>query len=92
MSLMYVSDAIISSRLRGIYKAIRHQKYSKAVLLTNHTLHDLDTAEEIDLDDQTKKAVVETFYRTLTELAMRRYSNAHNHIRDLYYSIESKYL
>lgn len=90
-SLMYVSDAIVSCRLRGIYQAIRHQKYQKAAHLTNHTLNALDSAEEIDLDSETKKRVTDVFLQTLVELAMKRYNNAHNQIRDLYYSIESKY-
>lgn len=89
--LTYVSDAVICCRLRGIYSAIKAEKYAKAVNLINDTLFVTENAEENDLDHEVHNKVITLFYKTLIELAMKRYSSAHNNIRELYYIISSKY-
>ncbi len=89
--ISYVSEAVISCRLRGIYGSLCKENYKKTCDLINEILWVVrDSSSTCDMDLSTLNMVVSCFYLTLVEIAMKRYTNAHNNIRELYYKIEYK--
>ncbi len=91
-SIEYVSDAVIVRRLQTIYKAITDQNRERSLFLVRDTLHMLQTAVESDMTARLASLAIDMCFKTLVELAMYRYNNAHNNVRELYYNIESKYI
>ena len=92
--ITYVSDAVLTSRLHTIYKAISlgDAHRDRALHLVRDTLVILQNAPETDMTPKDRNDAIGVCFKTLIELAFRRYSTAHDHIRKLFYKIESDYI
>jgi hypothetical protein len=88
----YVSDAVMVRRLHTINKAIGDKNRDRSLSLVRDTLNMLQNSKEWDMPPRSVSHAIGVCYKTLVELAMYRYGTAHDHIRGLFYSIESKYL
>lgn len=91
-SIEYASDAVVVRRLQTIYKAIGDQNRDRSLFLVRDTLAMLQNSQEWDMNPRAVNDAIGVFYKTLVELAMYRYTSAHDQIRGLYYNIESKYI
>jgi hypothetical protein len=91
-SIQYASDAVIVRRLQTIAKAIGEQNRERSLALVRDTLYILRNSKEWDMTPRALNHAIGVFYKTLVELAMHRYTSAHDQIRGLYYNIESKYI
>jgi hypothetical protein len=88
----YVSDAVIDCRLRGIYHALNDKDYFKSCALINDCIRLLDTTYEIDMDKKLVLHIYKTLYNALVELGLNRPMAAHDHIRNLHYTINMPYM
>ena len=91
-SIEYASDAVVVRRLQTIAKAIGDQNRERSLTLVRDTLTMLQNSKERDMNPRDVSNAIGVFYKTLVELAMYRYTAAHDQIRGLYYNIESKYI
>ena len=90
--ITYVSDAVLTSRLQTIYKAIANGHKAKALDVSRDTLVLLQNCMETDMTPGDRNAAIGVFYKALVELAFNRYQTAHDLMRQLYYKIQADYL
>ena len=92
--ITYVSDAVMTSRLRTICRAIAgaDDRRENALNLVRDTLVILQKAQETDMNPLERNNAIGVMFQTLVALAFRRYITAHDHIRKLYYKIEADYI
>jgi hypothetical protein len=89
--LAYVDDVLVCCRLRGIYSAMRNENYRRAKVLLNDMLANMRRAD-ICMTKHEYSTTMDAFYNALGHLAMKRYNNAHDNIRDLFYSLKKSYI
>lgn len=90
--ITYVSDAVLTSRLQTIYKAITNCNKAKALAVARDTLVLLQNCVETDMTPRDRNAAIGVFFKTLVELTFNRYQKAHDLMRQLYYKIQADYL
>lgn len=85
--ITYVSKWVIDSRLRGIYRCMQNLNYDKAEYLIQDMINIIYHAEENDVDKIMLNTIMCNLHMLIVELEMKRYTHAHDIIRDLHYYI-----
>ena len=85
--ISYISFHKIDCRLKGIYKFIRKEKYSRARILIIKTITQFQKVTETEADTTFMSHVIDVLYHTLVEINLKNYNGGHDRIRDLHYEI-----
>ena len=84
-AIMYMNTGVFDARIRGIYRHMLRKDYTLVKDLLNDTIYTLNTAK---LEDNRLATMFIPFlYKALVELALKRYNNVHNILRDIHYFI-----
>ena len=85
LAIRYVNTGILDARIRGIYRHLLRMNYALVKDLLNDTIYILNTAT---LEDPRLASMFIPFlYKSLIELALKRYNNVHNILREMHYFI-----
>lgn len=96
MYISYVSNAVVSCRLKGIYSRMKREvsdlDHQRVCALINYTIREFQKSEQGEYENPELVAhVVQVLYTVLIDLAMKRRSHAHDKLRDTFYMIEALY-
>lgn len=88
-----VTDAVLSNRLRGIYRSLLTRNQAKARELVMDMVYTMQNTDqvEIDMDAELACQAITSLYLALIHIAVHKYTHAHDIIRDLHFSIEARY-
>jgi hypothetical protein len=87
--LAYIDTWILSCRVHGMYKKSLRRDFISLKNSVNDTLNTIRTTDVHD--KETVSAAVPLLYMILIDIAMKRYDNVHNNIREINYMVMRKY-
>jgi|UniRef100_A0A6C0BEZ9 hypothetical protein len=87
--LAYIDTWILSCRIHGMYKKSLRQDFISLKSVVNDTLNTIRTAHV--KDKEIISAAIPLLYMILVDIAMKRYDNVHNTIREIKYLVVRKY-
>lgn len=85
--LQYIDTVITLCRIRGIYHLILRGDYDKAKWVIAEFYISLMRAAELDFEKTVYNKIFEDFSHMKIDMAMKKYNNVHNRLRDLNYYI-----
>jgi hypothetical protein len=86
MNIVYMNEAVVDCRLRGIYRQLKRNAYNKAMNNVISIISDFRKAD-IDMDKNLAEHVMTELLRIRIAMAFKRYQDAHNRVRDLHYKL-----
>lgn len=94
MAITFVSDAVITCRLKGIYRVMKRGSGilddRKTCTLINYTIREFQGADECE-SPRVVAHVVKVLYVVLIDMAMKRRARAHDKLRDAFYMVDALY-
>jgi hypothetical protein len=84
----YMNSALLSCRVRGMYKNLLRNDIDTVRFLANDTLHVIRTGNVYDRE--TVNRAVDHLYKILVNIAFKHYDNVSTNIRDIHYLVENE--
>jgi hypothetical protein len=82
-----INPAVMQCRIYGLYKMILRENYAKAIIVTKITLREMNMALEVDMHREEFKYMERRMHYLLNYLALKKYNDAHNTVRDMHYHL-----
>lgn len=86
-NLMYINYATIDCRIKKLYKLINSVQYDQFHASLMETIYEFKNAKEIEGDPKFISGIIDQLSRALVDISFKKYSVAHERIRDIHYSI-----
>ncbi len=83
----YISDEIIHGQMRVVSVLMNNKEYTNAKKILNDILSSTRCAYINDCNKKRLSNIIDETYRTLLDMAFRRYYDAHNRVKDMLWKI-----
>jgi hypothetical protein len=87
-----LNDAIVSIKMKTVYKYLLNQDYIKAQLVLRELLYIMNCNVENDMDPRVYSTVYDNVARACIECAFSRYNSVSSLVRDTHFVIENNYI
>lgn len=85
----YVSKETIDGQLRIVYMLMRNKNYKGACNTIHNLIHDIHCAVIYDCEKEILSNIVSESYRSLIDIAFKRYNAVNNRIIDMHYMVKA---
>ena len=92
LKVTLLNDAIVTIKMKTVYKALLDQNYIKAQLVLRELLYIMNCNIVNDMEPRIYSTVYNNVARACIECGFGRYSVATSLVRDTYYTIENSYI
>lgn len=82
-----ITNELIYGQMRVVSKLFNEKRYFPAKKILNELLSNIRCAYIIEYDKNRLSCIIDETYRTLVDMAFRRYSDAHNRVKDMLWKI-----
>ncbi len=82
-----ITNEILHGQMRVVSSLFMEKKYMPAKKVLNDILSSIRHAYIIECDKNRLSNIIDETYRTLIDIAFRRYNDAHNRVKDMLWKI-----
>lgn len=90
-NIMFVDDVVVDCRLKGLYQSLLRQDYERVKFNIIDMIDHLRKAPYVDMDINVYKKIIDEFMHMRVEVAIKKYNNVHDRIRNVHYFISNEY-
>ena len=85
----YVSKDTIDGQLRIVYMLMNNKNYKGACNTISNLIHNIHCAVICECEKEILSNIVNESYRSLVDIAFKRYNSVNNRIVDMHYMVKS---